>query len=210
MSLSTYTELQSSITNWLRRDGDTNLVATAPDLILLLEANLNRELRHRDMEETATLSLTGGTATVALPSDFIEVKTAILQTDPRRVMSFVTQSQLATNWPTTATGIPTEFTTVGANMKVGIIPDSAYDIELVYYEKIPALASNSTNWLLTSHPDMYLFGSLLMAAPFLGDDERVPVWASYYENAVKSLKGDADRSSYSGGPLYSRVGVTVA
>jgi len=210
MSLSTYTELQSSITNWLRRDGDTNLVATAPDLILMAEANFNRDVRHRRMETTTTLTLTSGTDTVALPTDFVEVKTATVQTSPLQPMTFVTQSQLILNWPNGTTGVPSEYTIQGANMKVGETPDSGYNVELAYYQQIPDLATNSTNWLLTNHPDMYLFGSLLQAAPFLGDDERVPVWASYYERAREGLRGDNNRTSYSGGPLYTRVGVYTA
>jgi len=210
MSLSTYSELQSSITNWLRRDGDTNLVATAPDLILLLEAQLNRDLRHRRMETNTTLTLSTSTDLVALPSDYIETKTLTVQTSPLTPMTFVSQSQLIQNHRDGSTGIPTEYTIVGDNIKVGESPDSGYSVELVYFQQVPDLATNLTNWVLTHHPDIYLFGSLLQASPFLGDDERVPVWAAYYERAREGLKNDAARSSYSGGPLYSRVGVTVA
>jgi len=210
MALANYTDLQSSITGWLRRDGDTSLVATAPDLITLAEAQFNRDIRHRRMETSTTLTLTGGSNTVALPTDYIETRTAIVQSSPKQVMTFVTPSQLAINWASGTSGIPTEYTIIGTNMKVGKTPDTGYSLELTYYQQIPDLASNTTNWLLTNHPDMYLYGSLLQAAPYLGDDERVPVWGAYYERAREGLKNDASRSAFSGGPLYTRVGVYTA
>jgi hypothetical protein len=210
MSLSNYTDLQASVTNWLRRDGDTTLVATAPDLIVLAEAQFNRDIRHRRMETTATLTFTAASDLLALPTDYIETRTAVVQTNPLTLMTFVSQSQLATNWPLGSSGIPTEYTVVGSNLKVGQTPDSAYDVELTYMQKIPDLATNSTNWLMTNHPDMYLYGALLQAAPFLSDDERVPVWGAFYDRAREGLKLDATRSSFSGGPMYTRVGVYTA
>jgi hypothetical protein len=36
---------------------------------------------------------------------------------------------------------------------------------MLYSQKVPALSdSATTNWLLTSHPDAYLFGTLTMSA----------------------------------------------
>lgn len=47
-------------------------------------------------------------------------------------------------------------------------------------------SSVTTNWVLTSHPDLYLYGALLEAAPYLKDDSRVPIW----EAAVEKLIGE--------------------
>tara|TARA_R110000803_G_scaffold23517_3_gene57647 strand:+ start:4696 stop:5328 length:633 start_codon:yes stop_codon:yes gene_type:complete len=210
VALTTYTELQATVTDFLRRDGDTALVAAIPDLIVLAEAQFNRDIRHRRMETTDDLTLTGALQTVALPTDYIEARAVVLQTSPLRIMSYVTPVQLDTNWSSGTSGVPTEYTIIGANMKVGQIPDSGYTVELTYYQQIPDLATNSTNWLLTNHPDMYLYGALLQAAPYIGDDERIPVWASFYDRAREGLKDDANRSSYSGGPLYTRVGIYTA
>lgn len=210
MSLDNFTDLKSSITDFIRRDGDTALVAAVPDLIILAEAQFNRDIRHRSMEVTTDLTLTAAVQTVALPTDYIEARAVVLQTSPLRIMSYVTPVQLDTNWSSGASGVPTEYTVIGANMKVGQIPDSGYTVELTYYQRIPDLATNTTNWLMTSHPDMYLYGSLLQAAPYIGDDERIPIWASYYDRAREGLKDDANRSSFSGGPLYTRVGVYTA
>ena len=184
------------------------MVARAPDLIDLVEAQFNRDLKHRSMETTTDLTLTGGVQTVALPSDFIEARSAVLQTTPLVVMTFVTPTTLDTNFGSGSSGIPSEFAIIGNNMKVGQIPDSGYAVELTYYQQIPALSdSNTTNWLLTAHPDIYLYGSLLQAAPYMSDDERIPVWGAFYDRAVAGIKKDDTRAAFSGGPLTSRVNV---
>lgn len=46
-----------------------------------------------------------------------------------------------------------------------------------------------TNWLLTSHPDIYLYGALVEAAPYLGDDPRVVVWEAQLERRLNELSG---------------------
>jgi hypothetical protein len=211
VAIGTYSELQTAITNWLRRGGDTDLVTRAPELITLAEAQFNRTLRHRSMEVQTDLTLTSGTATIALPSDYIEARALVMQTSPKRVLSYVTPTQLDRNWPSGSTGLPSEYTIIGSNIKLGKAPDSAYALELTYYQQIPALSDSATsNWLLTSHPDIYLYGALLQGAPYLSDDERVPIWGAFYDRAKQGLDKDAARTSWSGGPLTARVSVYTA
>jgi hypothetical protein len=211
MSISTYAELKTAAANWLRRGGDSDYVERVPELIALAEAQFNRDLRHRSMETTTDLTLSASVKTVALPSDYIETRALVLQTTPLRVLTFVTPTQLDTNWASGGTGVPSEYTIIGSNIKLGIAPDSGYTLEQTYYQKIPALSdSATTNWLLTSHPDLYLYGALLQAAPYMSDDERVPVWGAFYDRAKEGIENDASRSAWSGGPLYTRVGVYTA
>lgn len=41
------------------------------------------------------------------------------------------------------------------------VPNTTYTIELIYYLRIPALSDSATsNWMLTDHPDAYLYGTL--------------------------------------------------
>ena len=211
MSISTYTELQTALSNWLRRTGDTDMAERAPELIALSEAQFNRDIKHRRMETRSTLTTTGGNSYVTLPTDFVEARAAVVQTSPLQVLSAITPAQLDTNWSAGSTGVPTEYAVIGDEIKLGKQPDAAYDIELTYYQQIPALSdANPTNWLLTYHPDMYLYGGLLQAAPYLANDERVPVWGAFYDRAKEGLEKDANRSSWSGGPLYTRVATYTA
>jgi hypothetical protein len=83
-------------------------------------------------------------------------------------------------------------------------PDGTYTVEVDYYEVIPPLASNSTNWLLTAAPDIYLYGSLLEAAAFLLDDPRVPLWQAAYAQCIGQLNSADRNARWSGSRLQVR------
>jgi hypothetical protein len=85
-------------------------------------------------------------------------------------------------------------------------PDSAYAAELLYYQKIPSLANDATtNWLLSSYPDIYLYGSLLNSAPYLAEDGRAEVWARLYGEAVDKLNLTSQQAVYSGVGLTTKI-----
>ena len=68
---------------------------------------------------------------------------------------------------------------------------------LHYWRKIPALSdSNTTNWLLTDAPDVYLYGSLMQSAPYLAHDERLAVWAGLYTQATTSLQRSSENAKW--------------
>lgn len=54
---------------------------------------------------------------------------------------------------------------------------------------LPSLMTTDPNWLLTAHPDIYLYGTLVESAPYLRDEERLPVWEQRYQDAVATLAG---------------------
>ena len=88
-----------------------------------------------------------------------------------------------------AGGKPQCYTHVGDEIQVYPVPDStSYTAELVYYAKIPPLSdSNTSNWLLAAHPDIYLYGALMQSAPYLVDDQRLGVWAGLYQKGIDDL-----------------------
>ena len=78
---------------------------------------------------------------------------------------------------------------------LAIYPPRDAVIALYYYAKIPALsADNTTNWLLISRPQIYLYASLLESAPLLQDDQRTQLWKAALDQAIDDLvKADARR-----------------
>jgi hypothetical protein len=202
MSLSTYSQLKSTLGDWLNRE---DLVAVVPSFIALAEAQIERALRVRQMigRSTATID----TQYSAVPSNFLETKTfKITSSAPIQPLQFATIEQMddfdAAN---SARQRPTLFTIVGNQIRVHPAPDTSYTAELVYYTKLPKLSdSNPTNWLLTSSPDVYLYGALLQSAPYLKDDERMAVWTTLYAAGLESIK-TADQNATSSGLIKSRV-----
>jgi hypothetical protein len=69
MALTTYTELKTSIGDWLNRSDLTNAI---PDFISLAEAQVERTLRTRQMIVRANASFDAQYG--AVPADFLETK----------------------------------------------------------------------------------------------------------------------------------------
>jgi len=82
---------------------------------------------------------------------------------------------------------------------VGVDPVPLETVEITYYAKLEALDDeNATNWLLSSHPDVYLYSALLHAAPYLQDDPRVSVWGGLAQQAVSAANLESEKARYSG------------
>lgn len=187
MALSTYTGLQASVASWLNK---SNLTSQIPDFISLAEAQMNRALRIRQMEQRDTASVSAEYST--LPSDFLEAKSLTASDgttawDLEPMPSEVISASAAGNYG--QTGKPLFWARVATELRFYPVPDATYTVELTYWQQIPPLASNSTNWLLALAPDAYLYGTLLQAAPFLRDAEMLQVWSGGYTSALEALRG---------------------
>jgi len=204
MAVNSYSALQASIADFLNR---SDLTAVIPDFITLAEAQFNRNIRHRKMVERATATLDSEYS--AVPSDWLESIRFQINTNPITVMEFVSPDQAAMlKGANSASGKPIYYTQIGQQFQVIPAPDSgsAYTGELTYYAKIPALTvSNTSNWLLVEAPDLYLYGSLLQAAPYLQDDQRIAVWGALYDRALSDLKVSDERSRMATSALRMRA-----
>jgi hypothetical protein len=203
MALTTYTELKTSIGDWLNR---SDLTTAIPDFISLAEAQIERTLRTRQMIVRANASFDAQYG--AVPSDFLETKSLKLtSTNPQTPLQFLSIDALdneATNY--TASGKPKFFGVVGGQFRIVPTPDANYTTELTYYAKLTKLSSSvASNWLLASSPDIYLYGALLQAAPYLQDDARIQTWATLYERALNDSQTADDRGASSGGALLTRA-----
>jgi hypothetical protein len=183
MALDTYTNLQAEIAGFLNRQ---DLASEIPTFVRLAEAKFERNMRCREMvlrmyANTLVNPVTGALGDyLPLPADFLELKRAIVTNAPLPVdaLEYATMDYIDDlNAINTTGGIPRAYNIVGQAMRLGPFPDKQYTIEVIYYAKLPRLAANNqVNWLLASHPDFYLYASLLQAAPYLKDDERIAVW----------------------------------
>jgi hypothetical protein len=149
---------------------------------------------------TATID----TAFFAPPGDWLENKEFQLNTNPITKLEFITESYSnelrATRY--TASGKPQYYTVVGNQLEFIPTPDSEYQGELTYYAKIPPLSdSNTSNWLLAYAPDLYLYGALVEAEPYLKNDERVALWGELYLRVIADIEVADERASVASTPL---------
>ena len=196
MAISNYTELQTAVANWLDRD---DLTATIPEFISLTEARFNRILRIRAMETEADQATVAGTRSYSLPTDYRQMRTVHLTTNPITAMSYITPEIMDRIWAGSSQGKPVSYTIKGNNIYVGPSPDAVYTIRFLYYKKVPALSSLApTNSILTDAPDVYLYGCLLEAEPFLQNDARVQLWATAFQQAITDIQEQDEKDRHSG------------
>jgi hypothetical protein len=203
VAISTYVELQAAAANWLARD---DLTLRIPEFITLAEAKFNRVLFHPRMETRTTLTvntLLTSPEFLDLPTDFQTMRMVRLPDEvgkPR--LQFMSQTQMDDYRYSrdNVAGTPVYFTIVGDQIELAPTPNEDMDVEVLYRANIPALADNSVNWLLTMAPDLYLYGTLLEAAPYIQNDERLSVWGSAVALVIDQLNSLGDRQSFDSGP----------
>lgn len=186
MALATYTDLQTSVAGWLNRP---DLTAQIPDFITLAETRLNRDLDNaRAMETKVTLTTpSDGSNTVAAPADLLEMQRLLLLDSQNVVLQYLTPDEFAARHASNRSGRPEDFTVTGGSIELGPTPDAAYTLQLSYFQKLPSLAANGSNWLLSAWPDAYLWATLCAAQPFLMNDGRLPTFERLYAQAVQSI-----------------------
>lgn len=203
MALTNYSDLKTSVANYL---GRSDLTSQIPDFISLAEIRLNRVLRIRQMLETATASTTGGDATVGLPSDFLQIRDLFIVGNPRTSLSFLSPSAFSRDARADQSGKPVFYTMNGAEFVLAPLPDTSYTISMLYYAKPDALSdANTSNVFMANAPDCLLYGALIEAEPFLMNDARLVVWSQLFDNSISTLNDSDDASEYSGVPLTMSV-----
>lgn len=202
MAFNTYATLQTTIANWLSRQ---DLTAQIPDFINLLEVQAERKLRTRHMIKRCYATVTD--QYIALPTDYLEIRNVQLNSYPVQQLEYVTMGYLdevRTRYP--AADRPLYYSIVGNTIELAPVPDASYEIEIVYYAKIPKLSNQvTTNWLLDEWPDLYLYGSLMNAEPYLKNDERISTWGSAVAGIFEDIKTADDRATAAGSPLKMRI-----
>lgn len=207
MALTNYTELVQAIQNYMFDRSD--LLDFAPEFIAQAEQVFNYgtedidPLRVRDMEEVTSLSPTSNVYT--LPDDYLQYRNVTEESSPRRPLDYIDPKGVDQVYPLRISGFSNHFTIIGDSLYT--YPLSTNDVELSYYRTIPALTdSNTTNWLMTKAPGVYLRTCLMFAADFMkgpGADTEVTKQAQM----AKALIGGLNRSNMMAN--YARAGLTL-
>jgi len=204
MALNTYTALKASIADFLNRDDLTSVI---PDFIALAEAQINRDIRHWKMEARSSGQQSSGDEYMQIPADWVETIRLHLTGTGTSVVNLVSRDAMADKRQADedASGTPRMYTHADGQFQLYPTPSTDTDFELLYYQKLPSLSSNSDNWLLLEAPDVYLYGALLHSAPYLAEDQRVAVWAQMYGASIQRLNEASDNARFSGSGLKLKV-----
>ena len=189
MSLSSYSDIQNAISTWLNRQ---DLDAKIPDFITLCEADLQRNVIH-EMGMSNRDVMTSYNGYITLPDDF----NGVISFKGTQRIKFVTLNQFD-SYDNPSAGDPSEYTLSGGRAYLGPNPPvDGSQFTLTYKVKIDLLRFGP-NWILENHPDAYLYGSLIHAEPYIVEDERVPLWKSYYDKIIRDIELDGIRQAGGG------------
>ena len=210
MALTSYSTLKTSIANWLNRTDLTDEIAD--DFIILTEADFNSKLRIRKMITQSSITI--DSETESLPTGFLQVRNFyILSGATKYALRYVSPSHMDQLRGTSTSGTPEVYTILGDTFRFSPKPDTSYTGYINYYKTFDALSvSNTSNYILTNHPAIYLYGSLYHAANFLGGIEptQVQQWQQMYVTAMERLERNDREDQFSGSPLQVRSEDTVA
>lgn len=184
MSISNYTELQTAVAAWLHR---SDLSARIPDFIALAEEKFDRRLRVRAMELVlAETAITNNV--VSIPANTLAVKTLWLtgyEGAPLKSQSL--ESVIAAG----SEGVATLYAWQDTSWRF----NGSGSVQGVLYQKIPRLATISTNWLLSAHPSLYLFAALAEAAVYARDMEATALWSQRSDSLIDEIAGNQIRDT---------------
>ena len=201
----TYTALKSSVADHLAK---SNLSGVIPDLIYLAETRIFRRLTLLGMEDVETGTLTASQGYIDLPSGHNGTTELVIGTDPAYAIDKLESPEgFLSRQMNADTGPPRAMTVIGERLYLSPIPDAAYAYSHHYHATPQRLSSSqSTNYVLQNAPDVYLYGALLEAEPYLKNDGRIPVWRGFLAAGFEDLEAQDMRRRWTGGPLVPRAG----
>jgi hypothetical protein len=189
MALSTYAQLKSAIADWLER---SDLADRTADFVVLAESRLNRLLRFRTLESDQALVGVVGSRMAPLPAGFREPVTLWFEgAGGREAMRYADVAGLATS---TRPGRPRLWTIDGSSVAFERPCDEAYPFSLRMLGRLALSDLQPTNPVLSDYPDLYLFGALVEAAPYLRDADLLSLFAARFEAALAEARAKEARA----------------
>lgn len=203
-AITSYTTLLTALEEWNNR---SDLAAQYPGFIGLAEAHFNRTLRSSEMESTVSQATTEDA--VALPTDFLEAREVYIDDDPDTVLIAMDPAGLRSRYGRASTGNPTAYTFSAGNLVIAPSPGSSVTVFLNYYAKLEGLSSeNETNWLIASHPDLYLRAIKFYSFEYLKDYDSADREIAIVDATIESLNQAGNRRRIPAGPLTMRPAVS--
>lgn len=218
MALNNYAALKASSLAWIERTGDPAASTIIDDCVALCEARVNKtpDFRLAEMETEVTLPLIDELAT--LPIDFLAAKRVVANASSPRLLTYAEPGWYQENHPRPGgeSGFYSIYGTAdyyqapsgaveslppGTNVQV-LHAKAPSTINVLYYARVPPLATTNPNWLLIKSPDVYLFGTILELLVALEGDSQ-DKYAGLFSSAVEGL---IQAQTYSrGGVLTQRA-----
>jgi len=186
----TYDSLNSTVLQYLERS-DPATVAAIPTFITLCEFEIAEQIKTLGQLNVASATMTADNPILQKPARWRKTVSMTLTTATGAQPVLLRKFEYLKNyWPdATETSQPLFYSDIDYdNWYLAPTPDQEYEFEVLYYERIQPLSSETqTNWLTRNAPNAMLYGTLLQAMPFLKNDQR-QIFQEKYKEAIAALK----------------------
>lgn len=191
------------MTTWARLQSDVIALTDRTDISTkvslfaeLFEARIRRNLRMSQMEEAFSGTIDANNE-IAKPADWLAFRAVWPDGYESRQLTAQSLDTVVAQFVTSS--IPTMY----AVKSGAFLFDGSGDVSGVYYQDIPGIEANGSNWLSVASYDAYLFGCLAEAWDYIGDDAQFTKYMQRSSAVLDQLMAADKRDKFSG-PLQAR------
>ena len=198
MAISNYTNLQTSVESWFKRD---DLTAQIPDFISLAESVMQVRCKLVEFEATATVTITAGVGTI--PTGFVGMRSVYWNDSLSQPLSYITPEQFDAmrSW---GEGDTYFYTISGTTIRTSNTETGS--VIMTYNAKFTPLSNGSpTNAIITNYPEAYLYGTLAQAYIYAEDDKNTEKYSSLFSGALDRINENNAARKYAGATLQVRA-----
>jgi hypothetical protein len=186
----TYNSLVENVQQYMERN-DEEFIAQIPNLIALAESNIAAELKTYLQLIVVHTTLSEAQEVLNKPARWR--KTVSMKIDGKPVL-LRSQDYVAQYLSESDPAQPKYYADYDFNnWNFAPQPDTEYPVEIIYYAEVQPLDdTNQQNLWTAVAPQAMLYGTLLQAQGYLKALDKLPVWKSYYTDAIQALKKEDD------------------
>jgi hypothetical protein len=201
-----YSEILDLAKSYADRENDVEINSKMDSFFRIVEARVNRSLKHQKMSSRVTINSIADQTYYGLPADFDGLR-EIQITDGTSCVttpSYHSPEQINNRVNGPSPGIA--YNILADQLQIQPAQDGAV-IELVYYQTLLPLSSgNITNWLSELYPDCYLFGLMVEINAFVKDPQTAQIWDTRFKESISEIDLNDQITRWSGPSLQVRIG----
>ena len=188
-----YGDIKAHFNELLNRSDITSTLTT--QFIDRSIARIQRQLRTTLNENVSTFAISGQTAQITLPNDFLEIISLYYESIELKRVPMETFRPLAQN---PMAGRPEVFVRQQQDLLLHPQPTNGNVILYYYGEFAPMTLNTDENALAAVAPDLIIYGGLTYAADYYLD-ERGPLFEEKFRLFLAELQGQSDDQELNGG-----------
>lgn len=196
MAISDYSSLKTAIANWLAR---ADLTGAIPDFIQLAQKRISRDLRsHRMIANDGGTLLAGN---FALPVEFVALLSLKVIYGGREI----DLRPIAPSMDVNHADVTYPYGFVMSANRIEVLGGAGDEAYLFRYWQNGGEPSDDNPSFIAYFPDIYLYASLLEAAPYLKQDARIQTWATGYQAAIEAENRVSNETRWANSPRIKPV-----